>query len=97
MDTPHDDEELRALGMLEASLGVRQRGAMEEQVSKETAEENLLDWLTVGRVIDQDTTERRADARSSREHEIPRGLWVLLMVLLVGAAVLCVAVLLSAG
>jgi hypothetical protein len=97
MDTPHDDEELRALGMLEASLGVRQRGAMEEHVSRQAAEENLQDWLTVGRVIDQDTTEHRSEARPRSGPEIPRGLWILLMVLLVGAAALCVAVLVTAG
>jgi hypothetical protein len=96
MADPHEDQELRALGMLEASLGVRQRVVAEDLVSKEAAQDNLRNWLTVGRDIDQEVSERRA-ARSHTRHDIPRGLWIILMALLVCAAGLCLALVLNQG
>ncbi|MDQ1641321.1 MAG: hypothetical protein QOJ90_672 [Actinomycetota bacterium] len=96
MAEPHEEQELRALGMLEASLGVRQRVVAEDLVSKEAAQENLRDWLTVGRDIDQDVSEQRA-ARSRPRRDIPRGPWILLMALLVCAAGLCLALVLTEG
>jgi hypothetical protein len=68
------DEELTLLGVLEASLGDRQRALSGLHVDEQAVRETLSEMLDIERRIDEQTTERAAAEQQAPRHRKPRRL-----------------------